>query len=166
MAYVNANDITAAANAYQDYLAKTADPTFNDYSQQATFSFYAGVENKNDADKQKKYFDDALKYAAKASEKLPDNYLPYKMRGDVAKQLADKANVEKAAAQDYIKAVELLEKSKDPSRYTRDAKEMYNYLGNYYLDLKDVAKAKEYFNKYLALDPNNAEYRKFVEGLR
>ena len=30
---------------------------------------------------------------------------------------------------------------------------------------KDVAKAKEYFNKYLELDPNNEAYRKFVEGL-
>ena len=42
---------------------------------------------------------------------------------------------------------------------------MYNYLGNYYLDQKDVATAKKYFEKYLLLDPNNADYRKFVDGL-
>ncbi len=42
---------------------------------------------------------------------------------------------------------------------------MYNYMGNYYLDQKDVAKAKEFFNKYLIYDPNNEDYRKFVEKL-
>ncbi|MDE5795977.1 MAG: tetratricopeptide repeat protein, partial [Muribaculaceae bacterium] len=56
--------------------------------------------------------------------------------------------------------------AKPDTRYAADAKEMYNYLGNYYLDQKDVAKAKEYFNKYLEYDPNNDAYRKFVEGLK
>lgn len=51
-------------------------------------------------------------------------------------------------------------------RYKGDAKTIYNYLGNYYLDHNDVAKAKENFNKYLEFDPNNEEYRKFVEGLK
>lgn len=166
MAYVNANDITSAADAYSQYLAKTENPNFNDYSQQATFSFYAGVENKEDAEKMNKYFNDALNYVAKASEKMPDHYLPYKMKGDVAKQLADQNTVGKVAAEDYLKAIELLEASADPSKYTRDAKEMYNYIGNYYLDLKDVAKAKQYFNKYLELDPDNADYRQFVNGLK
>ena len=86
--------------------------------------------------------------------------------GDVAKQRASKENVETAAADLYLQAIDLLEKAKDPSRYKSDAKELYNYMGNYYLDKKDVAKAKEYFNKYLIYDPNNADYRKFVEGLK
>lgn len=166
MVYVDANDITAAANAYEGYLSKLAEPGYNDYIQQATFSFYAGVENKADAVKMNSYFDQAKKYADKAAQILPDNYKPKKFYGDIAKQSADKANVEKAAAPYYEEALSLLEASADPSRYASDAKEMYNYMGNYYLDQKNTAKAKEYFTKYLNYDPNNTDYRKFVEGLK
>ncbi|MDE6771990.1 MAG: tetratricopeptide repeat protein, partial [Muribaculaceae bacterium] len=66
----------------------------------------------------------------------------------------------------YTEAITLLEASENPSRYASDAKNMYNYMGNYYLDQKDVEKAKEYFSKYLTLDPDNEAYRKFVEGLK
>jgi hypothetical protein len=38
-------------------------------------------------------------------------------------------------------------------------------MGNYWLDKGDKSKAKEYFNKYLQYDPDNNEYRKFVESL-
>ena len=110
-------------------------------------------------------FNEAGEYADKAAKILPDNYKPKKIQGDIAKQRAPKEDVEKAAAPLYTEAITLLEASKDPSRYASDAKEMYNYMGNYYLDQKDVAKAKEFFNKYLIYDPNNEDYRKFVEKL-
>ncbi len=38
-----------------------------------------------------------------------------------------------AAQPKYEEAVALLEKSPDPSRYARDAKTLYMYLGNYYI---------------------------------
>ena len=66
----------------------------------------------------------------------------------------------------YTEAITLLEASPNRERYNSDAKEMYNYMGNYYLDQKDVPTAKSYFQKYLELDPNNEPYRKFVEGLK
>ncbi|MCM1370049.1 MAG: tetratricopeptide repeat protein [Candidatus Amulumruptor caecigallinarius] len=163
--YVDRNDITDAADTYEAYLANI-EPGYNDFIQQATFDFYAGVENKPNPEKAAQYFDKAKSYADKAREILPDNYKPKKIYGDIAKQTADKANIEKAAAPMYEEAIVLLEASNDPSRYATDAKEMYNYMGNYYLDLKDVEKAKSYFLKYLQYDPDNAEYRKFVESLK
>lgn len=167
MKYVDINNITQAAEAWKQYISHAEEPSYNEFVQQATFSFYAGVENKENPEVAKKYFDETALYANKASEILPDNYRPKKFLGDIAKQTApDKEAAEVAAADDYTKAIELLEASKDPSRYKRDAMEMYNYMGNYYLVKKDVAKAKEYFNKYLQLDPNNEPYRKFVEGLK
>lgn len=168
MTYVEANRITDAADVYQGYLAKIESPNFNDFIQQATFSFYAGVEDKTkDADKSKKYFDDAIKFARKAAESMPEHYKPVKMEGDIAAQQApDEAAAKAAAAPFYEKAIVLLEASENPARYASDAKNMYNYMGNYYLDQKNVAKAKEYFNKYLEFDPNNEAYRKFVEGLK
>ena len=168
MTYLEANNFAGASDAYEGYLAKLEQPDFNDYSQQATFSFYAGVENKQDNPaKADAYFQKAYDYATKMEAALPGNYKPYKIYGDIALQrAATDAEVKTAAFPMYSEAAILLEKSENPSRYARDAKNIYNYLGNYYLDQKDVAKAKENFNKYLQYDPDNADYRKFVEGLK
>lgn len=166
MVFVDQGNIPAAAEAYEGYLSKTEDPNFNDFSQQATFSYYAGVDKKeSDPAASAKYFDDALKYAAKAQEKMPENYKPKKIEGDVAIQRAAKADATKAGVAAYEQAAQLLEKAENPQRYASDAKNIYNYLGNYYLDKGDKATAKTYFNKYLQFDPDNADYRKFVEGL-
>lgn len=166
MTYVDESDFAKAADAYKGYLKKIGEPGYNDFVQQALFSYFAGVTNKeNTPSLSETSFNDAVTYADKALA-IMQNYKPVKIKGDVAKQRATKEEVEKAAAPLYTEAISLLEASADPSRYAADAKEMYNYLGNYYLDQKDVAKAKEYFNKYLIYDPNNEDYRKFVESLK
>lgn len=166
MTYVDENDFAKAAAAYKDYLKKSAEPGYNDFVQQALFSYFAGVTSKDtDSALANASFDDAIAYADKALA-IMQNYKPVKIKGDVAKQRASKDEIGKAAEPLYSQAVVLLEQSQDPSRYKSDAKEMYNYLGNYYLDKKDVAKAKEYFNKYLKYDPDNAEYKKFVDSLK
>ena len=165
--YVDANNIAAAADAYQDYLKKTAEPGYNDFVQQALYAYFAGRQNliENPAES-RRYFGIATEYATKASEMAPEQYKPVKILGDIAVASASEKQMQTAGQALYEKAIVLLEGSKDPSRYKSDAKEIYNYLGNFYLDQKNVAKAKEYFNKYLELDPNNADYRKFVEGLK
>lgn len=167
MLYVDANNLTEAAKAYKGYLAKCEEPGYNDFIQQATFSFYAGVENKNNAEAAAANYNDAKEYAGKAAAILPDNYKPVMIEGDILKQTAANAGEAALIAQPlYEKAVQLAEASADPSRYSRDLKTLYNYLGNYWLEKKDVTKAKEYFNKYLKLDPNNTAYREFVEKLK
>ncbi len=176
MMYVEDNDLPNAANTYMGYLQNTPEPGYNDFIQQATFAYYAGVQNKTDDPdhgrvanpaETERYFGVAEDFIDRAAKILPDNYRPVKMRGDIAMQRAtSESDVKKAAQPLYEQAVVLLENSADPSRYATDAKTMYNYLGNYYLDQKDVNKAKEYFNKYLKYDPNNDGYRKFVEGLK
>ncbi len=166
MVYVDANNLTGAAEAYKGYLAKTEEPGYNDFIQQATFSFYAGVENKENAEKAAACYKEAGEYADKAAAILPNNYKPVMIKGDIAKQTAPADQVETVAQPYYEKALELIAASENPSRYNRDAKILNNYMGNYWLAKKDVAKAKQYFNKYLELDPNNEQYRKFVEGLK
>lgn len=167
MTYVNANDLTDAADTYLGYLEHTDKPGYNDFIQQATFAFYAGVENQSkDADKAGKYFSMAQEYADKASEILPNHHKPKKFKGDIAKQTAPADLVASAAVPAYEECIALLEASENPERYKNDARDLYNYMGNYWLDQKDVEKAKEYFNKYLQYDPNNEAYRKFVEGLK
>ncbi len=158
-----------SAEAYKGFLDKIEKPGYNDFVQQATFSYYAGVENKtDDSALAERMFKDAETYIAKAEEAYPGYYKPNKMRGDIAMQRATSDDeVKKAAQPAYELAVSQLAATADMNNNTvkNDAKNMYNYLGNYYLDMKVVAKAKEYFNKYLELDPDNADYRKFVESL-
>ncbi|MEZ3550199.1 MAG: tetratricopeptide repeat protein [Muribaculaceae bacterium] len=166
MTYVEENNLSKATDTYEGYLSHIEKPGYNDFIQQATFAFYAGVENKTkDPAAAEKYYGIAKDYASKAHEILPNNYKPVKFDGDIAMQKAAEDQVSSAAVPFYTEAITLLEASENPTRYANDAKVMYNYMGNYYLDQKDVAKAKEYFNKYLELDPNNEAYRKFVEGL-
>ena len=98
---------------------------------------------------------------------LHDNYKPKMLKGDVAKQTAATEDDAAVAAQPmYEEAVALLEAAPDPSKYTRDAKTLYMYLGNCYMHKNDVTKAKEYYNKFLALDPQNEAVRKYVDGLK
>lgn len=166
MVYIEANQISKAADAYAGYIEKTEEPSYSDYLQQATFSFYGAVENKKtDTAKSEAYFADAAKYAKLASEKNPAMHKSEKMYGDIAIQKADEKDAASAGVEHYIEAVKLLEALPNPSQFASDAKNMYNYLGNYYLDKKDTATAKTYFNKYLQYDPENQEYRKFVESL-
>lgn len=167
MKYVDMNNITKAAEAFRGYVAKTEEPGYNDYNQQATFSFYAAVENKENPEKAKALFDEVLANADKMASILPDNYKPKMLQGDVAKQTAANEDDAALAAQPkYEEAVALLEASPDPSRYARDAKTLYMYLGNYYIKKDDVAKAKEYYNKFLQLDPDNEPVRKYVDSLK
>lgn len=168
MTFVENNKFAAASDSFEKYISKSEDPGYNDFVQQSIFSFYAGVESKaEDPVKAEEYFKKTEDYVSKAEAVLPDNYKPKKIRGDIALQrAANDEEVKTAAYPMYSEAATLLEKSTDKMRYKSDAKTIYNYLGNYYLDHKDVAKAKENFYKYLEFDPNNEAYRNFVEGLK
>lgn len=167
MKYVDQNNLTKAAESFRDYINKTKEPGYNDFNQQAVFSFYAAVENKDNPEVAKAFFDEVLANADKMEKILPDNYKPKMLKGDVAKQTAATEDDAAIAAQPmYEEAVVLLEKAPDPSKYVRDAKTLYMYLGNCYLHKKDVAKAKEYYNKFLTLDPDNEAVRKYVDSLK
>ena len=115
MTFVNANNLSKAADTYECYLAHSEKPGYNDYIQQATFAFYAGVENKtNDPAKADKYYAMAQDYANKAAAILPDNYKPKKFEGDIAMQKAAEADVASAAVPAYTEAIAMLEASRGP----------------------------------------------------
>ena len=165
LVFVNENNLPKASDAFDGYIANSENPGYNDYVQQATYAFYAGVQSQDDANAAAKYYAKAEDNANKAMN-IASNYpKPYKILGDLAKQKASKDQVSSAAVPFYTQAIEVIEASENPSRYASDAKEMYNYMGNYYLDQKNTPQALIYFNKYLELDPNNDQYRKFVNDL-
>lgn len=167
MLYVDMERYADSANAFKIYLSKLEKPGYDDFTQEAALCYYGAIQaRQNDPALSDKLFNETIEYAKKAEEVNPEMYRPNKFYGDVAKERASKENITSAAAQDYQTAIDKLEKMSDTSRYSRDAKELYNYMGNYYLDKKDVATAKKYFQKYLEYDPDNADYRKFVESLK
>ncbi|MCH5234668.1 MAG: tetratricopeptide repeat protein [Muribaculaceae bacterium] len=169
MVFVKENNLPKATDAFQGYIDNTENPTYNDYIQQATYAFYAGVSNQKDnPDEANKYYDMAQASTEKAQQNNPSNFTkPLKIQGDIAKQRAPEEEVASAAVPLFTEGIAIFEAKENPSKNDiNDAKEMYNYMGNYYLDQKDVPTAVTYFNKYLELDPENDAYRQFVEGLQ
>ena len=166
--YVDENDLASAADSYQEYLAKIDNAGYNDYVQQAIYAYYGGAQNiQSDPAKSTKYFELSTKYANMARELAANQYKPVKILGDIAIAQAPNDEARKSAGQPlYEEAIVLLENSADPSKYTSDAKTIYSYLGNYYAMQKDNAKAREYFNKYLTLDPGNQGVIDFVQRLK
>lgn len=163
--YLDMNNLTKTADEYSKYLSKI-EPGYNDYIQQSMFDYYAGIENKANPELAAKYYDSAKSYADKAKSILPDNYKPVKIYGDIAKQTAANEDAaSKAAVKDYEEAVKLLEASADPAKYKTDAKELYLYLGNYYVKQGDKAQAKKYYNDFLRYDPQNDAIRKYADSL-
>ena len=167
MVFVKENNLPGATNAFQGYIDNTENPTYNDWIQQATYAFYAGVANQKDNPAEaNKYYDMAQASTEKAAAITSDFTKPKKIQGDIAKQRAPEDQVASAAVPYFTEGIAIFEGKANPSRNDiNDAKEMYNYMGNYYLDQKDVPTAITYFNKYLELDPTNDAYRNFVEGL-
>jgi Tfp pilus assembly protein PilF len=96
----------------------------------------------------------------------PDYEVAYLYRARVNKNLDDAENTGKLAVPYYEKYIELVtSKGKEAASKTQLI-ESYNYLGAVWA-ATDKEKAKEYFNKTLALDPANAlatDNLKFLAG--
>lgn len=172
--YINLEDYGKAADAYKDYVEKNKNAGYNEYVQLAVYDTYAGRQYQDDVKDQtgqivrakdlnasKKYLDLATEYANKAAAEYPEHYKPHKILGDVAFASGNSDG----GITEYLTAIQLLEANPDP-RYNNDAKIMYNSLGNEYMNKKNTAEAKKYYNKYLELDPDNAAYRKMVDAIK
>lgn len=159
--YLEGNQLDNAADAYIDYIGKIGDEAgYVDYLTVCLYSYYAGATGDNAA-----YLDKAEEYANKAMQDRPDMYKPYKVLGDIAIARATDDDAKASAGVPmYEQGVVVLEENNDP-RYADDAKKMYKYLGTFYYK-KDNAKAKDYFNRLIAIDPNvTNEFLIFVNGL-
>lgn len=167
MLYVEQNQIAKAADTYKGYIANLSNPGFNDKSQYATFCYYGAIETKTtDVARSNALFDEATAIAQELAEKYTTVPRGYKMLGDIKVQRANEAEVAVIAFDEYKKACDIIVNEGNAAQFASDAKVVFNYLGNYYLEQNDVETAKSYFYKYLEIDPNNDAYRSFVEGLK
>lgn len=100
---------------------------------------------------------------AKLIEVKPDYADGYYWRGNVqgaidvdAKDTLAKYNHEK-----YISMVETT-----PEKYKKNLITSYSYLGFYYIRQEKNAMAKSYYNKIIALDPNNKDAKEYLKQLK
>lgn len=166
--YLNENKIAKSADAFAKYLAMQETPKYNDLIQQAVYYFYAAPEaRENDVAAADEYLKKAANTAEIAIKQYPEQYRSYKIVGDVKIQQAnDKTLGTKIALEDYKMAAEKLILVETPSKQAlNDAKSIFAYIGNYYLNAGDKETAKKYFSEYLKLDPENTDFQQTINSL-
>jgi tetratricopeptide (TPR) repeat protein len=83
-----------------------------------------------------------------------------------SKALRDKDLKEGLAVDAYKKLIEVLEKNPGDANYKKWMIEAYGYLAAYEANTqKDYAEAKNYFEKLLKIDPENADAKKYINVL-
>ncbi len=116
----------------------------------------------------KLYYADSLYKQADSTFKIiaemkPDFIYAHLERGR-ANAAMDPETKEGLAKPHYEKVVELA--LKDSVKYRSQLKEAYNYLAYYYYNaVEDYPKSKEYYQKILAIDPENKTAKQMVEYL-
>lgn len=100
---------------------------------------------------------------AQVCEKAPDSYSGYYYRGHTRSAM-DPETTQGLAKPYYEKVVELLLAKNDP-RYNRVLITCYKYLGYYYMLQSDYTTSKDYWNKILAIDPNDSLSKTALEGI-
>ncbi|PWG82364.1 tetratricopeptide repeat protein [Pararcticibacter amylolyticus] len=98
--------------------------------------------------------DSAFSYVSQKSPTTPDSYL---YRARVNRLLDDEQNSKGLMVPFYEKYIAVLAEKPEAmadARYKKNLAEAYNNIGAYYMRTNQ-AKAKEYFNKTIALDPTN-----------
>ena len=104
-----------------------------------------------------KAFDSASKYFTLYVEKYPDNLDGIYWMGNTMAAI-DSTSSQGAAAPHYQKLIELGEANKTNPNTNAYLTQAYNYFINYYANVKrDNAKALEYVEKALVLDPTNQQ---------
>lgn len=100
---------------------------------------------------------------AQVAAQAPDSYLGDMWRARTRSAL-DPETTEGLAKPYYEKVAETLSAKHEP-KYNSALIECYSYLGYYYLLKSDYPVSKEYWNKILAIDPDNATAKKALDGI-
>lgn len=171
--YYAAKDFPKAAAAYEKGNdLDTAKASANDYYYEGLANFQSAqamvvptAADSNFADSSKIAIDKRNLYLkadsifATVTQKLPEWPYGYYWRASTLYNAYDRQeNVDKGISQPYyLKLTELAEKDPDPSKYKSYLRLAYGYLAFHAQStLKDEAKAKEYWEKLLKVDPDNA----------
>ncbi len=167
-AYENLGKYSEAIDAYKAYYnsLKTEDQT-PDLLFQLGRMYYseATADTLNIAQGDK---DTALHLAdsifAQVTVKAPESYLGNLWRART-NSILDPETVKGLAKPYYEAALSTILAANNP-KYNSLLIECYSYLGYYYIVANEVSKSKEYWNKILGLDPNNATAKKALGEIK
>ena len=168
-AYNNSGNYDKGIETYKKYCdllpagEKTTENIFTlagMYYEQGTDTTHVALEQRQVA------LQEADTLYAQVCELAPDSYAGYFYRGHTRSAM-DPETTQGLAKPYYEKVVELLLAKNDP-RYNRVLITCYSYLGYYFMlqgKPEDYAVSKEYWNKILAIDPNNALAKTALKGI-
>lgn len=108
----------------------------------------------------------ALKYIDIVLEKVPDDYRIYQRKARI-NMVIEKSKKEGLALASYNEMLNIL--NKDPENITKNAdayKEAYMYIAGYNLENNNKVVAKEYYTKYLELEPTNTALKEYIDKLK
>ncbi len=165
-AYESMKKNAQAALFYEQYIENTPDASTTDYFYCGRNYYYAGgrIELKESVDsvEQVRLFTKADQYFEPVSERNTSSYLGNFWRARVQASLDPET--EKGLAKPYYeKALTILEAN--PAKYSGELEECYKYLGYYYYQQKDNETSISYWNKVLALSPNDPVATEALKGL-
>ena len=123
------------------------------------------AENTTDEAVKKDALTRAKKAADEVIEKQPDDVSNYYLNSRIM-LLSEATEFDGTALDSYQKLEKAVDAHKDNKNANYYYQMCYRYMANYYLKQGQNDKSKEYFTKWLQLDPNNEQLRKYVEGLQ
>lgn len=151
MIYYKLKHFDQAVVNFEKYIAATPKVLLVDYQILGLAAYYGKEYAKSDS------------AYAKLLELKPDYADGYYWRGAIAAGLDP--NFKTTAAKDFWeKYLSLTEAT--PEKYKKNLISTYNNLGVYYIQTDNNAKAKEYYNKTLTLDPDNKEAKERLKQLK
>lgn len=161
-AYERTKEYDKAINYYNKYMATGGDNVkTQDYFALGRMYVVAGFSA--DSAHRRDYLVPADSIFAIITEKVPDNHLGYLWRAKTNAGLESPEVPEGYAKPHYEKTLELV--LAEPEGREKVLIECYRYLGVYYLKHDDTPKTKEYFEKIIALDPNDTMAKQVLETL-
>lgn len=149
--YNNIRKYDMAVVSLESYIAKSSKVTAADYFLLGRAAYFSKQYEKSDS------------AMAKVNELKPDYAEAYYYRA-IAVAAIDPDFKTTAAKDLWEQYVTLTEAT--PEKYKRNLLNTYEYLAGYYIQKDNNTKAKEYYNKYLALDPSNQKIKDNLKQLK
>jgi len=151
MIYYKLKRYDKAIGYFEQYILKTSKVLLVDYQVLGLASYYGKEYAKSDS------------AYAKILELKPDYADGYYWRGNTNAALDPdfKTDIAKNFWEQYVVLTEAT-----PEKYKRNLLNTYEYLAVYYIQKDNNAKAKEYYMKYLALDPTNETIKNNLKQLK
>jgi tetratricopeptide (TPR) repeat protein len=121
------------------------------------------AQNPAKADEKKALYLKADSIFADFTIRYPEHYMGYFWRARV-NAILDPNTELGLAKPHYEKVAEILEKTNNAER-KKEMIESYQYLGYYYYLKEDMPNSLIYFNKIIAIDPNNSVAQEAIKGI-